>query len=46
MQQEKTNIKCPNCESIKIWKSGFAIRRDGKIQIYQCTKCGFKFRGK
>lgn len=39
-------IICPNCDSTEIWKCGFAIRRDGKVQLYQCKNCGSKFRGK
>lgn len=39
-------IKCPECESEKIRKHGFAITRLGKKQIYQCKKCGRLFREK
>jgi len=50
MQESKpkinNNVKvgCPNCHSINTWKCGFVYRRTGKVQIYQCKDCGFKFR--
>jgi transposase-like protein len=36
--------RCPKCKSKDIWKAGFAVRKDGKVQLYQCKKCGSKFR--
>lgn len=36
--------KCPSCKSKKVWKSGFAITTNGKKQLFQCKKCGRKFR--
>lgn len=43
-RMEKNGQLCPKCGSVDIWKSGFAIRTDGKVQVYQCKNCGSKFR--
>jgi len=31
---------CPKCGSDKLEKRGFNMRRNGKVQRYQCRKCG------
>jgi transposase-like protein len=34
---------CPKCESEDIVKSGFVLRKGGKVQRYQCNECGYPF---
>lgn len=43
-EQKKSIIRCSRCGTKKVWKSGFAFRISGKVQVYQCKKCGHKFR--
>lgn len=31
---------CPKCESDKLERRGFNMRRNGKVQRYQCQNCG------
>lgn len=44
VEQKIIHNTCSKCGSSDIWKCGFAIRRDGKVQLYQCKNCGSKFR--
>lgn len=39
-------VKCPKCNSNDLYKAGFVLLSTGKKQLYQCKKCGRKFRGK
>lgn len=43
MQQKIIKCDNPDCGSTDVWKSGFIIKRNGKIQRYQCKKCGKLF---
>ena len=36
-------MDCPKCESEDIVKSGFVLRKGGKVQRYQCNECGYPF---
>ena len=36
---EKANRKCPFCQNIKIWKSGFRETKNGLIQRFECSNC-------
>ena len=34
---------CPSCGATRIWKAGFRYLPNGKLQRYQCRKCGHRF---
>jgi transposase-like protein len=36
-------IKCPECKSSRVWKSGTMPTRHGKVNRYKCTDCGRSF---
>lgn len=43
-KSNKSNLKCPNCKSKELLKSGFQLLADGnQHQSYQCKKCGYAF---
>lgn len=33
-------LKCPECESLDIWKHGFHYANGERFQKYKCKKCG------
>jgi integrase len=35
--------KCPECGSIRVWKSGFSYTNQGKVQRFECRDCGYRF---
>lgn len=43
---ERKELRCPRCKSTDYWKAGWKILSGKKVQMLQCKKCGFKFRGK
>ena len=36
-------IKCPECDSLKIWKDGLRYTNLGPIQRYICRNCAYRF---
>jgi len=37
------NIKCPSCNSQRIWKDGIRQTSKGEVQRYICRECGLRF---
>jgi len=40
---DQINIKCPQCESTRVWKDGLRYTNNGAIQRYICRNCGYRF---
>jgi len=36
-------LKCPLCNSQRIWKDGIRYTKDGDVQRYICRSCGHRF---
>ena len=39
-----TKVRCPKCKSVKVYRFGSQITSNGKVQRYQCQKCGHVWR--
>jgi hypothetical protein len=37
---DETTGSCPKCGSKELQKRGFSFKIGGKVQRYQCTRCG------
>jgi transposase-like protein len=42
-ESQFTELICHKCGSDDIVKSGFVLRKGGKVQRYQCNECGYPF---
>ncbi|WP_445223167.1 transposase [Calothrix sp. NIES-2100] len=41
---DKSNLTCPYCQSLKIMRHGFSVRKSGeKLQRYWCNECDRTF---
>src|SRR3990170_2926571 len=38
-----TTIKCPECNSLRVWKDGIRYTPYGEIQRYLCRDCSYRF---
>jgi len=43
VQPRQPPIRCPQCQSQRVWKDGLRHLADGKIQRYLCRDCAFRF---
>lgn len=39
----KYGLKCPECGSVQIWKSGYVPTREGRKDRFKCTVCAHSF---
>ena len=42
-QADQRAIKCPKCNSYRIWRDAKRNTPSGAIQRYLCRKCGYRF---
>jgi len=39
----KSEVKCPDCCSQRVWKDGIRYTRFGEVQRYLCRDCCYRF---
>ncbi|MDH5690094.1 MAG: hypothetical protein OEY81_01520 [Candidatus Bathyarchaeota archaeon] len=39
----KSEVKCPECGSQRVWKDGIRYIRFGEVQRYLCRDCYYRF---
>ena len=37
------HLRCPLCNSKRVWKDGLRYTQDGEVQRYLCRSCGYRF---
>ena len=41
--KKTASVKCPKCGSQRNFKDGMRQTRTGRIQLYRCRNCGYRF---